>query len=262
MTKSEICGALEKCREYGASAARKGKTRKYGIRHRNCSIAITVSRKTVSVNIHGNDCRMLMALSIHNDSIREICFDSDGYRTLLRMRTDENMLPVIIPLRAGRKRQSIAALVRKRKLRLFTDGGCSPDPVTGRGPGGWSYIIVSGDRVIASMARFREDTTSTEMEAHAILKGLERLKGTAPGSITVYSDHQGIIDPMNRDPSDKETAISKYLARYRKLEANLPCPVHWKWTKGHSSCCWNNFCDKAIRDIMKKHAEKRPPSCN
>jgi ribonuclease HI len=71
-----------------------------------------------------------------------------------------------------------------KKLKIYTDGGCSPNP----GPGGWSYVIIEDGKDNITEFGGDTDTTNNKMELTAITKALNSVQ--TPSDITIYSDSQ------------------------------------------------------------------------
>lgn len=74
---------------------------------------------------------------------------------------------------------------------IYTDGSALP---TNPGKGGWTAIILNGDRTeICGGFRW---TTNNRMEITAVLKGLESL--SEPSKVTVWSDSTYVVEAINK----------------------------------------------------------------
>ena len=69
------------------------------------------------------------------------------------------------------------------KVSMYTDGSCRRNP----GPGGWSAILMYGDRRKEISGRAHR-TTNNAMELKAVIEGISVLK--RPCAVTVYTDSQ------------------------------------------------------------------------
>ena len=233
MTKNEICARLK--RFFPEGPRTKGKRTKFIIHSGLHSTIILVGKKTTLLHILKKD-EMILFLTLRNSLMEAIGFSESS----LMIRMENNPFPISISLKAkATNRRDLAERIKDKHIELYTDGGCK-----GNGHDGvWCYMIVSEDRLIASMTRYRKDTTSMEMEKSAIVNGLRRLQKTKPRDITVYSDCLNLIIPM----IDENQKGNRHIKEIRRVSEKLTCPVHWKWVKAHSSTYWNIQCDKAVR---------------
>ena len=143
-------------------------------------------------------------------------------------------------------------------IEVYTDGGCSGNP----GPGGWAYVVVSGDAPEEKWGA-ESSTTNNRMELQAVIAALEALSGTDTSSgITVYTDSQYVqkgITLWIKDwkkkgwkTSDKKPVKNQDL--WQRLDAlSGALPVAWRWVKGHAGNKYNERCDfltqKAIASL-------------
>jgi ribonuclease HI len=56
-------------------------------------------------------------------------------------------------------------------IEIYTDGGCSGNP----GPGGWAYVIIRDEVLIAEKWGAEKQTTNNRMELQAVISALEFL---------------------------------------------------------------------------------------
>ncbi|MGL4232009.1 MAG: ribonuclease H family protein [Casimicrobium sp.] len=68
-------------------------------------------------------------------------------------------------------------------MEIYTDGACHPNP----GNGGWAFVVYEGGNEIHHEAGSCENVTNNQMEAEAICRALEWLRGR---QATVYTDSQ------------------------------------------------------------------------
>ena len=68
-----------------------------------------------------------------------------------------------------------------KKITIYTDGGCKPNP----GPGGWAAILIYGTRERV-LSGGDPDTTNNKMELTAALEGLRALK--EPCAVRLHTD--------------------------------------------------------------------------
>ncbi len=153
---------------------------------------------------------------------------------------------------------------------IYTDGGCSGNP----GPGGWGFVILSGDDFIKGSGSDRE-TTNNRMELTAVieaLKAFEKIRKTNTSgdgiahdtALVIFTDStyvkNGItawIDKWVKNgwkTADKKDVKNRELWALLKQLADRIKP-QWKWVKGHSGNKWNEECDALVRreidSIMK-----------
>ena len=240
MVKAEICKIVSK--RFLDEGQKVNKARKFRIKSGIYTASLKVGTKTLIINIHKNS-NVLVSVTFRNKDIEIIGFSDSA----IIIKYNYCKSPIAIPLKEEcRNKPNLSERVKNRDIALYTDGGCI------QALGAWSYFIVSDDWEIASNTYLRKETTSYDMEAIAILKGLERLKDSNPKSITVFSDAIHLMAAMNEEtiPDGK---MKSYVKKYRKLVSTFKCPVHWKWVRSHSTDYWNKQCDKAIRIKFKQY---------
>ena len=152
-------------------------------------------------------------------------------------------------------------------IEIYTDGGCSGNP----GPGGWGFVILSGDKVIKGSGR-EDNTTNNRMELSAVINALNMLKrlkasnpdifscsssyNKTPRSITVFTDsvyvRKGITEWIEKwirngwKTSDKKDVKNRDLWKNLKELSDIFLP-EWVWVKGHSGNKWNEECDLLVK---------------
>jgi len=126
--------------------------------------------------------------------------------------------------------------MRVKKVVIYTDGGCKPNP----GPGGWAALLMS-DANSKELSGGDRKTTNNQMELTAAIEALEALK--EPCEVELYTDSQylknGITSWMANWKRNGWKTASKKPVKNRDLwvrldEATTRHKITWKWVKGHS----------------------------
>lgn len=145
-------------------------------------------------------------------------------------------------------------------LEMYTDGACSGNP----GPGGWAWVLVLDDDVLAQNSGFEKNTTNNRMELLAVIYGLEHCKQNPQKEKTlhVFTDssyvQQGISTWIhNWKKNGWKTANKKPVKnqdlwqRLDNLQENFS--IEWHWVKGHANNKFNNLCDKLAVNAYKNN---------
>ena len=133
-----------------------------------------------------------------------------------------------------------------RKVTIYTDGGCSPNP----GPGGWGVVILpeSGER--RELFGGEPDTTNNRMEMTAALQALRDF--AEPTHIDLYTDSNYLKNGVTKWMAGwrrngwmtKDRSPVKNRDLWEALDAELGRhEVAWHWTKGHAGDVWNERAD-------------------
>lgn len=131
-------------------------------------------------------------------------------------------------------------------VRIFTDGGCVPNP----GRGGWGAILMYQEHKREIFGGERH-TTNNQMEMMAAIMALETLK--APCSVDLYSDSRYLVDGANswikswkqRNWMTRGKTPVKNADLWRRLDAQLSRHnVVFSWVRGHSGNEHNERCDQ------------------
>ena len=142
---------------------------------------------------------------------------------------------------------------KPRKIRIYTDGACNPNP----GPGGWSAIILRPQRKPIKLSGGELHTTNNQMELTAALEALKRLK--EPRYICLFTDSkylrngitQWITHWANNGWKTKEKTAVKNRELWQGLVEQIKRhQVEWKWTRGHSGNKWNECADLLARSAV------------
>ena len=140
------------------------------------------------------------------------------------------------------------------KSGVFTDGSCEGNP----GPGGWGFVWVEDDRIVAEQSGFDPDTTNNRMELTALIAAFRALPGDC--ACTVYSDSQLCVKTINewaegwekRGWRRKSGPIAN-LELVRELYdlANSHPDVKLVWIKAHDGSRWNEYADALATSVMR-----------
>jgi ribonuclease HI len=147
------------------------------------------------------------------------------------------------------------------ELRVFTDGGCSGNP----GPGGWAFVLVADDQIIAEKWGAEKNTTNNRMELTAAIAALEAVRDmtasgqAAPDRITVYTDSQYVQKGMTEwihgwkkkqwQTSGKEAVKNQDL--WQRLDGLTgQSTVVWVWIRGHTGNELNERCDRMTQEAI------------
>jgi len=142
-----------------------------------------------------------------------------------------------------------------KKVTIYTDGGCSPNP----GPGGYGIVLIYGEQRRELSGGYR-NTTNNRMELTAAIRGLQALK--EPCAVTLFSDSQYVVNGITKGwarrwkskgwvKSDKRPAENIDL--WEDL-LNL-CETHtvrFEWIRGHNGHVENECCDRLAGDASRR----------
>jgi ribonuclease HI len=137
---------------------------------------------------------------------------------------------------------------------VFTDGSCEGNP----GPGGWGFVWVEDDRIVAEKSGFAANTTNNRMELTALIAALHALPDDC--RTTVYSDSQLCVNTINewaagwekRGWRRKSGPIAN-LELVRELYDLAKRHPHVKlaWIKAHDGSRWNEYADALATSFMR-----------
>jgi ribonuclease HI len=137
---------------------------------------------------------------------------------------------------------------------VFTDGSCEGNP----GRGGWAYVWVEDDRVLAQDSGTEAQTTNNRMELRALIEAYRRLPRDA--HVPVYSDSRLCVDTINlwarqwqRQGWRRKTGPIKNLELVQELYAlALAHPrVELRWIESHRGLRWNEYVDALASAYMR-----------
>jgi ribonuclease HI len=123
-----------------------------------------------------------------------------------------------------------------RRVEIWTDGGCRPNP----GPGGWAALLRFGE-VERELSGGEAQTTNNRMELTAAAEALEAL--TRPCVVVLHTDSEYVRNGVTRWSTgwvrrNWRNAAGDPVANMdlwrRVLEAAKRHEVSWHWVRGHS----------------------------
>lgn len=139
------------------------------------------------------------------------------------------------------------------RIEIYTDGACSGNP----GPGGWSAIIHSNEKV-DKIHGSSLNTTNNRMELKAVIECLKFCKNKECKSIYIYSDSAYVLNPINNKwlkkwiergwKTSKEEEVKNkdlwidFIDTYREVK-NKNKKIRFIKVKGHSGNEMNNVAD-------------------
>lgn len=155
----------------------------------------------------------------------------------------------------------------KAKIKLYTDGGCSPNP----GLGGWAALITCEGVHNIELFGAEANTTNNRMELTAAIMGLRCILrsqelGELGCRIDVYTDstylrnafEQGWLEKWKKNDwkrSGKEVLNVDLWKELVNLSMNFK--INWKWVKGHDGNEFNEHCDKLVH-FAREEWERLP----
>jgi len=140
------------------------------------------------------------------------------------------------------------------KTGIFTDGSCEGNP----GPGGWGFVWVEDDRIVAEQSGFDPNTTNNRMELAALIAAYRALPDDCAS--TVYSDSQLCVKTVNEwAPGWEKRGWRRKSGPIANLElvrelydlANRHPDVKLVWIKAHDGSRWNEYADALATSFMR-----------
>lgn len=138
----------------------------------------------------------------------------------------------------------------KKKVYIWTDGACSPNP----GTGGWGVIIARVDgKTLEKFNGGEKNTTNNRMEILSAIKALERIH--EPSKIIIHSDSRYLIDGITKwiigwmnsgwKTKSKPKGPVKNDDLWKQLyKLSKPHDIEWKWVRGHDGNAFNEKVDQ------------------
>lgn len=139
------------------------------------------------------------------------------------------------------------------KSGVFTDGSCEGNP----GPGGWGFVWVEDDRVVAEEKGADPETTNNRMELTALIAAYRTLPEDC--ALTIYSDSQLCVKTVNEWAAGwekrgwkRKTGPIKNLELVQELYdlANRHPQVELAWIRAHDGSRWNEYADALATAYM------------
>lgn len=110
-------------------------------------------------------------------------------------------------------------------------------------PGGWGYVVVDGERILADGSGSHPSTTNNIQELTAILEGLTHLAVIAPeGLVEVVSDSQYALGMATG--SFTATKNVELAADVALVYAWFGPRIRARWVKGHAGNRFNEYVDR------------------
>ncbi len=142
---------------------------------------------------------------------------------------------------------------------MFTDGSCEGNP----GPGGWAFVWVADDRIIAEAHGYEPDTTNNRMELVALIEAYRRMP---PGAeLTIYSDSELCVKTMNewapnwqRRGWRRKGGPIKNLDLVQELYDLVTSrdDVELRWIRAHAGARWNEYADALANSYRREEADR------
>jgi len=142
---------------------------------------------------------------------------------------------------------------------MFTDGSCEGNP----GPGGWAFVWVEDDRIIAEAHGYEPDTTNNRMELVALIEAYRRMP---PGAeLTIYSDSELCVKTMNewapnwqRRGWRRKGGPIKNLDLVQELYELVTSrhDVELRWIRAHAGARWNEYADALANSYRREEADR------
>jgi ribonuclease HI len=132
------------------------------------------------------------------------------------------------------------------KSGVFTDGSCEGNP----GPGGWGFVWVEDDVILAQKSGRDPATTNNRMELTALIEAFRALPEGA--AVTVYSDSELCVKTVNewaagweRRGWKRKTGPIANLELVKTLwaEAKRHPKARLMWIRAHDGSRWNEYAD-------------------
>ena len=134
-----------------------------------------------------------------------------------------------------------------RKVIIYTDGSCYPNP----GTGGWAVIlkdVITGKERI--MQGGKVDTTISVMELTAAVEAIEALKVNC--EVEFYTDSQyvqkGITEWIATWKHKQWPKKIKHQKLWKRLDkARMDHNINWNWVKAHNGNPGNERADQLAK---------------
>ncbi len=138
---------------------------------------------------------------------------------------------------------------------VFTDGACEGNP----GPGGWGFVWVDENRILAEKYGRDPATTNNRMELMALIEAFRALPVDA--DVTVFSDSELCVKTINewaaaweRRGWKRKTGPIANLELVRTLYdlAGSHPQVKLRWIKAHDGSRWNEYVDALANNFLRE----------
>lgn len=142
----------------------------------------------------------------------------------------------------------------KKKVEIFTDGGCWGNP----GPGGWG-VVLRCQSVEKNLSGHEPYTTNNRMEMAAAIEGLKALIKPCQVLITTDSSYlkdgitQWIMGWKKNGWRTKDKKLVKNIDLWKELDVLMgKHEVEWSWVKGHMGHRENEMADQLAQTAIRK----------
>ncbi len=143
------------------------------------------------------------------------------------------------------------------KTGVFTDGSCEGNP----GPGGWAFVWVEDDRIVAEERGTDPETTNNRMELTALIHAFRHLPEDA--RVEVFSDSQLCVKTVNEWAAGWEArgwrrksgpiANLELVQELWRLAQARP-GVRLTWIRAHDGSRWNEYVDAVATTYLRESA--------
>ncbi len=136
---------------------------------------------------------------------------------------------------------------------VFSDGSCDGNP----GPGGWGFVWVENDEVVAEQSGTDPATTNNRMELRALIEAYKTLPEDT--RLTVHTDSQLCVKTINEWAAGwEQRGWRRKKGPIANLElvqelwdlANAHPDVTLQWIKAHDGSRWNEYADALASAYM------------
>ena len=143
-----------------------------------------------------------------------------------------------------------------KKVEIYTDGSCSPNP----GPGGWGALLRYGENE-KELSGYAPQTTNNRMELTAVVEALRAIK--RPCRLAIHTDSRYLKDGItnwilkwkrNGWKTSTGTAVKNKDLWIALEEASRRHTIEWHWVKGHAGHPENERCDELARSAVREKA--------
>ncbi len=141
------------------------------------------------------------------------------------------------------------------KTGIFSDGSCEGNP----GAGGWAFVWVDDDRIVALESGVDSSTTNNRMELTALIRAYRALP--ADREITLYSDSQLCVKTINEWAAGWEkrgwrrkvgpVANLELVKELYALAKSHP-RARLRWIRAHDGSRWNEYVDAVASTYLRE----------
>ena len=156
------------------------------------------------------------------------------------------------------------------KFKVYCDGACSQGASQSGADhiGGYAALVkCEGGMTTKAVVGSENNTTNNRMEIMAAIEAFKMINRTTdePSEVEVVSDSQYLVKGMNDwvkkwQKSNWKTASKKPVKNQDLwnwlVELTTKHQVIFQWTKGHSDCKENQWCDKMAVAAIEKHRKE------